>query len=147
MDETGLYKRLKSHHTCPPSSIKGCGSVVNTPQADPQDINHQQHQKWLQFSTVSDVFPAAGTILCYCKIPSNVNSPSVRKSAAETRRRRREKWAKPLQQSPREESNLPLQHGKPPQQICWCRGIAWEKDLTAPQVLCNLSHCTFFFKS
>lgn len=68
-----------------------------------------RHQKWLRFSPVSDVFPAAGSILC-CKILLNTNSPSVHKSAAETRRRGTEKWAKPLLQRPRRESILLLQH-------------------------------------
>lgn len=59
-------------------------------------------------STVSDVFPAIGSIPCYCKIRLNPNSPSVHQSAAE-RSRQTEKWAKPLQQCPRRESILLLQ--------------------------------------
>lgn len=65
-----------------------------------------KHQKWFWFPTVSDVFPAAASIRCYCKVLLNTNSPSAHKSAAETRRRRTEKWAKPLQQCPRRESIL-----------------------------------------
>lgn len=100
-----------------------------------------RHQKWLRFSPVSDVFPAAGSILC-CKILLNTNSPSVHKSAAETRRRGTEKWAKPLLQRPRRRvsyySNTVLVKGT-------CGGIAEEKGLIALLLLCSLSQFALLF--